>query len=73
MLMQTSYDLGLPKKQLLAFAWMIRQYEAETIHIDEDDLMWKYKWVANNVVDFPEISKQQIGIRQHRHCKDKEI
>ena len=60
MLMEAAYEIGLPKKQLLAFAWMIKQYEAEAIRIDEFDLMWKYKWVVNNVVDFPEISRQQI-------------
>ena len=60
MLMDATYDLGMPKKQLMAFAWMIKQFEAEEIYIDEDDLMWKYKWVALSIVDFPEISKAQI-------------
>ena len=60
MLMDATYDLGMPKKQLMAFAWMIKQFEAEEIYIDEDDLMWKYKWVALSIVDFPEISKVQI-------------
>ena len=60
MLMDATYDLGMPKKQLMAFAWMIKQFEAEEIYIDEDDLMWKYKWVALGIVDFPEISKAQI-------------
>ena len=60
MLMEATYDLGMPKKQLLAFAWMIKQFEAEEIYIDEEDLMWKYKWVALNIIDFPEISKAQI-------------
>ncbi|MGO3891805.1 MAG: hypothetical protein ACTJHW_12585 [Paenalcaligenes sp.] len=60
MLMDATYTLGMPKKQLLAFAWMIKQFEAKEIYIDEDDLMWKYKWVALSIVDFPEISKAQI-------------
>ncbi|MGG4775176.1 hypothetical protein ACLO87_11140 [Paenalcaligenes sp. Me52] len=60
MLMDATYTLGMPKKQLLAFAWMIKQFEDKEIHIDEDDLMWKYKWVALSIVDFPEISKAQI-------------
>lgn len=60
LLMDATYAAGFPKKQLLAFAWMIKQYEAETIHIDEYSLMWRYKWVINNAIDFPEISKQQI-------------
>lgn len=60
MLMEATYDLGMPKKQLLAFAWMIKQYEAEEIYLDQEDLLWKYKWVAQNVLDFPEITKTQI-------------
>ena len=39
MLMDATYDLGMPKKQLMAFAWMIKLSEAEEIDVDEDDLM----------------------------------
>lgn len=60
MFMDATYILGMPKKQLLAFAWMIKQFEADEIQIDAYDLMWKYKWVGENIVDFPEISKEQI-------------
>ncbi len=53
---------GYPEKTLVAFAWMLAQFDASQDQYgwDEDDLLWKYKWVINSLWNFPTITRAQI-------------
>ncbi len=45
-----------------AFAWVLRVWDASPELFDEADrrnLFWEYKWVANTLAAFPQITKQQ--------------
>lgn len=53
---------GYPEKTLVAFAWMLAQFDASKDQYgwDEDDLLWKYKWVINSLWNFPSVTRTQI-------------
>ncbi|MEC1373695.1 hypothetical protein P9D39_05180 [Heyndrickxia oleronia] len=59
-LIETCNYSGYPKKVLQAFSWLMQKYEEDESSVDEHQLFWCYKWIAEHVVDFPEISKTQI-------------
>jgi hypothetical protein len=55
---------GHSEKLLVAFAWMLAQYDRhgeEALEASEYDLLWKYKWVIASMQEFPGISAAQIG------------
>ncbi|MGE8203830.1 hypothetical protein ACQKP0_04635 [Heyndrickxia sp. NPDC080065] len=60
-LIDTCNYSGYPKKSLQAFSWLMQQYETGHSDIDESKLFWCYKWIAEQIVTFPEISKEQIS------------
>lgn len=43
-----------------AFSWCLAQHDRDPDRFDQKNLLWKYKWVASNVVDFPHVSRAQI-------------
>ncbi|WP_028589552.1 hypothetical protein [Paenibacillus massiliensis] len=51
---------GYPMKALVAFSWMLGQFDREPEAYDEFDLLWSYKWILNSISAFPEISLKQI-------------
>ncbi|GIN84082.1 hypothetical protein J6TS2_04680 [Heyndrickxia sporothermodurans] len=60
-LIETCNYTGYPKKVLQAFSWLMQQYETGNSEIDESQLFWCYKWIAEQIVTFPEITKEQIA------------
>lgn len=51
---------GAPDKALVAFSWCLAQADKNPDQFSEYDLLWKYKWVADSLADFPQISKKQM-------------
>ena len=53
---------GYPEKTLVAFAWMLAQFDQTSNQFGayEHDLLWKYKWVINSLWNFPSITRSQI-------------
>jgi len=54
---------GHPEKTLVAFAWMLAQWDKhgeDELGADEHSLLWKYKWVINTLWEFPSIAATQI-------------
>src|SRR5262245_42845756 len=45
---------------LVAFSWCLAQCDRSPEDFDQDQMLWKYKWVIENLADFPQISKRQI-------------
>ncbi|ARM72592.1 TPA_asm: hypothetical protein GIN74_02625 [Listeria monocytogenes] len=60
MLIDTCYLVGMPKKQLQAFSWLVKKWEKDDTYIDGYDLLWKYKWISEHVPTFDEVSIEQI-------------
>ena len=45
---------------LVAFAWMLAQFDRDPDAYDAQRLLWQYKWVVNALPDFPQITRAQI-------------
>lgn len=48
-------DLLIP-----TFAWCLDAFDRDPDRFDENDLLWKYKWVVGNSIEFPDVSRAQI-------------
>ena len=61
-LMEAATMGGYPEKTLVAFGWNLAQFDrvGDQYGWDEDDLLWKYKWVINSLWNFPSITRTQI-------------
>jgi hypothetical protein len=51
---------GRPDLLLSAFSWCLAEHDRAPDRFDRKDLLWKYKWVVGNVVEFPHIPRAQI-------------
>jgi hypothetical protein len=51
---------GRPDLLLSAFTWCLAEHDRDPDRFDLKELLWKYKWVVCNVVEFPHISRAQI-------------
>src|SRR5262249_45239648 len=51
---------GQPDRMLVAFAWMLAQFDRDPELYDAHRLLWQYKWVVNALPDFPQITRTQI-------------
>jgi hypothetical protein len=59
-LMDASTFAGRPDLLLVAFSWCLAQHDRDPDLFGDEDLLWKYKWVVNQLSGFPQISRQQI-------------
>jgi hypothetical protein len=59
-LVKTATFTGAPEKALAAFSWRLMQCDRNPLEFDEASLLWEYKWIADSLGGFPEISRQQI-------------
>ena len=59
-LVQASNFSGYPEISLVAFTWCLAQFDQHPDRFDLDDLLWKYKWIVNSLLDFPQISMRQM-------------
>lgn len=53
---------GAPEKALVAFSWMLAQYdrEGQQDEVSKLTVLWEYKWVLDSIANFPQIGKAQI-------------
>ncbi len=59
-LIHTATFGGYPEKALVAFTWCLAQCDREREGRLDYTMMWKYKWVANRLVNFPQIPREQM-------------
>lgn len=52
---------GMPEKALVAFTWMLAQFDAAPDDFPAQDLYWRYKWVINSLCGFPQITRKQLA------------
>jgi hypothetical protein len=51
---------GYPMKALVAFSWMVGQFDKNEEMYDSFELLWSYKWILDRISCFPDIPLQQI-------------
>ncbi len=60
MIVESATFNGYPMKAMIAFSWMLGQYDRNKELFDSHDLLWGYKWILDKVSCFPEIPLGQI-------------
>jgi len=56
---------GRPELSLVAFTWCLAYSDAHPERCDQGNLLWRYKWVAGELNEFPEITRVQIENSLH--------
>lgn len=51
---------GATEKGLVAFAWLLAQFDNHPGRFDQWAILWKYKWINGMICDFPQVSKKRI-------------
>lgn len=51
---------GASEKALVAFAWMLAQFDSHPTEFDLWAILWKYKWINSVICDFPQVPKARI-------------
>lgn len=51
---------GAPEKALVAFAWLLAQFDSHPGQFDQWAILWKYKWINASICDFPQVPKSRI-------------
>lgn len=51
---------GYPVKALVAFSWLVGMKDKYPDLLSGYSLLWKYKYILNNITSFPEITRTQI-------------
>src|SRR5579884_3112427 len=59
-LIRTATFSGYPEKSLVAFSWRLAQSDRDPEVFPEQALLWQYKWIANSLKYFPQITRTQI-------------
>jgi tetratricopeptide (TPR) repeat protein len=56
---------GFKEKAMVAYAWCLARYDAAPDNFDLSDLLWRYKWILDQLPSFPQISRAQIERSQN--------
>ncbi|MFL5340925.1 MAG: hypothetical protein ACJ8F7_12330 [Gemmataceae bacterium] len=59
-LMGAALSGGQPDLLLVAFSWCLAQSERDPQQFPEVEILWQFRWVISELVEFPNISKAQI-------------
>jgi len=55
---------GAKDEALVAFSWCVAQHDAHPGDFDDANLIWRYKWILENLPGFPQVSRRQIADMQ---------
>jgi hypothetical protein len=59
-LVTAAMSAGQPDVMLVAFSWCLSQCDRDPDTFDEEELLWEYKWIVEEVPIFPQVSRAQI-------------
>jgi hypothetical protein len=59
-LMSVASFTGDYDKVLLSFSWCLARFDEQPDEFSSYDLLWKYKWVIEHMIQFPGIGRDQI-------------
>jgi hypothetical protein len=51
---------GAEEKGLVAFSWLLAQFDQNPGRFDQWGILWKYKWIVGVIYDFPQVPKARI-------------
>jgi hypothetical protein len=51
---------GEADRALIAFAWLLAQFDQNPGRFDEWNILWKYKWMVGSICEFPQIPRARI-------------
>jgi hypothetical protein len=51
---------GAGEKALVAFSWLLAQFDQHPGRFDQWAILWKYKWIVNSIHEFPQVPKARI-------------
>ncbi len=51
---------GFKEKSLVAFTWCLAKFDKSPEDYDEFDLLWKFKWILDQLPYFVQVSREQI-------------
>lgn len=59
-LIEAAFWGGETEKALVAYSWCLAQFDNHPEKFSEWLLLWRYKWIVNVAVNYPQITKEQI-------------
>ena len=59
-LVEAAFWGGEADKALVAYSWCLAQFDKNPEQFSEWVLLWRYKWIVNIIIDFPQIPREQI-------------
>jgi tetratricopeptide (TPR) repeat protein len=59
-LVEAAFWGGEADKALVAYSWCLAQFDKNPEAFSEWMLLWRYKWIVNIIIDFPQIPREQI-------------
>lgn len=59
-LIEAAFWGGETEKALVTYSWCLAQFDKYPEKFSEWQLLWRYKWIVNVIVNFPQIPKEQI-------------
>ena len=59
-LMEKEWGLADRGEFVNAFSWMVNAHDADPESYDAEDLLWKYKWIIDELYANPEVPAEQI-------------
>jgi len=59
-LMDMEWGLADRKEFVTAFSWMLNAFDANPHNFSAEDLLWKYKWIIDEVYANPEMALEQV-------------
>jgi hypothetical protein len=51
---------GQSQKAIVAFTWCMAQCDRQPEEFDETNFFWSFKWIADNLAEYPTIPREQI-------------
>src|SRR5207244_1055466 len=51
---------GDTEKALVAFSWLLAQFDRNPGAFDQWAILWKYKWIVAAIYNYPQVSKARI-------------
>jgi hypothetical protein len=59
-LMEAAVFSGRPDILLVAFSWCLAQCDRNPDRFSPEEILWKYKWVVENAISFPDVSRARL-------------
>lgn len=59
-LLSAAYFAGRPEKTLVAFSWCLAQSDRDPEKFNENELLWEYRWVIDDLPSYLHIRREQI-------------